>query len=451
MKLNKLISKYLDGELSKSEDSILRNGLKHDSNLKQSFDKYVDIHHEMKKEASSIKVPAHLFASTEQFTLGRQQLKQNIETSLSSNNATIKSVAKSKSYRKAFATTMLLMLISIYNISDNYKANYIDFSGLNSNLQTESFEKQLKANKARKYSQKSVLNQLENNGSNLIDEANLSELNQIPNVISFSMESNLENDKLEINSFTDLNTGNKNNNNTIVSDKVSVYNSLNKTNSIISNQANQFNNPSNLQGIQNSIDLQYIIKHQNMSLQSTFANSTSAINIGNANDVKISSFIQSINYEVNSGMNMGMEVGYSNYDFTTQLLTNVSISTGGESNSGKGGKIEVLDPTKSIVSKIKVKLNINQNYQQMFASFFLDKTIIKEDNFSANARIGLGSSMDGLLLYGRASANYQIFSNLTANVGAEIRMFNVNLPNATAGISKTVNTLMLTYGLQYSL
>lgn len=453
MKLNKLISKYLDGELSKNEDSMLRDGLKQDANLKQSFDSYVDIHHAMKKEAASIKVPEHLFASTEQFTLGRQELKQNIETKISSNNAPIKSVAKAKSYRKAFATTMLLMLISIYNISDNYKSNYLDFSGLNSSVKSNAIQKKLKSNKARKVVNKSTSLDLENNSNINLDEASLLELNQIPSVKSVMQDANIENSNSQDVLLSNINNETRNNDikNTTDGEGSNLFNSLNETNPVISNQVSQFNNPNSLASNQNNIDLQFVIKYQNMALQSTFANSTSSINLGKASDVKISSFAQSINYEVNSSLNLGMEVGYSNYDYTTQILTNLNIPTSGEANSGKNNSIQVLEPTKSIESKIKVKLNINQNYQQMFASFFLDKTLYKEDDLSANARIGVGSSMDGLLLYGRASASYQIIRNLTANVGAEFRMFNTNLPNATAGVSQSANSLMLTYGLQYSL
>lgn len=452
MKLNKLISKYLDGELSHSEDSILRDGLKQDTNLKQSFDKYVDIHHAMKKEAASISVPEHLFDTTEQFVLGRQQLKQNIETKISSNNAPIKSVAKAKSYRKAFATTMLLMLISIYNISDNYKANYLDFSGLNSSVKTNAFQKQLKSNKARKASIKNTAMDLENNSNINLDEAILLELNQIPSVNSVMLEASTENSNSQDALLSNINNETRNNDikNTVDSEGKNIFNSLNEANPVISNQVSQFNNPNSLASSQNNIDLQFVIKHQNMALQSTFANSTSNINIGGASDVKISSFTQSINYELSNSLNLGMEVGYNNYDYSTQMMTNLSLYNS-EVNSGKSGSIQVLDPTKSIESKIKVKLNVNQNYKQLFASFFLDKTLYKEDNLAANARIGIGSSMDGLLLYGRAGVSYQIISNLTANVGAEFRMFNTNLPNATAGITQSSNSLMLTYGLQYSM
>ena len=71
MKLDVLISKYLDGELSYDEDIYLRNLLKNNPDAKAEFDSAVIVNSAIREDAQSIHTPQDLLKNTEDLVLMR--------------------------------------------------------------------------------------------------------------------------------------------------------------------------------------------------------------------------------------------------------------------------------------------------------------------------------------------------------------------------------------------
>ncbi len=69
MSLNKLISKYLDSELTSKEDAALRSLLSEDEVAKDKFDAAVHLHIAFREDAKSIKAPEGLVRETEDIVL----------------------------------------------------------------------------------------------------------------------------------------------------------------------------------------------------------------------------------------------------------------------------------------------------------------------------------------------------------------------------------------------
>ena len=77
MKLDDLISKYLDGELSYDDDIKLRQMLKDNPDAKADFDAAVLINATIREDASMIKTPSDLLANTEDLVLMRILAEDN--------------------------------------------------------------------------------------------------------------------------------------------------------------------------------------------------------------------------------------------------------------------------------------------------------------------------------------------------------------------------------------
>jgi anti-sigma factor RsiW len=71
MNLEKLISKYLDGELSYQEDIELREILANDPEAKATFEEYVEMDYILKKDAQDTSLPKDLKDSVEDQVLMR--------------------------------------------------------------------------------------------------------------------------------------------------------------------------------------------------------------------------------------------------------------------------------------------------------------------------------------------------------------------------------------------
>ena len=65
MNIDSLISKYLDGELTESEDLQLRNIISSNEKARDIFNTYIDLHIAAKEDAKSITTPEDLVSSTE--------------------------------------------------------------------------------------------------------------------------------------------------------------------------------------------------------------------------------------------------------------------------------------------------------------------------------------------------------------------------------------------------
>ena len=111
MNLDKLISKYLDGELNRSEDNELRRLLSDDFVAKETFDAHVLIHAAMKEDAKTITPSAELVSNTEDLILNKFLSEQSFSMPAST--------SRMHSRTFAYASLVALLLIfSFISISD---------------------------------------------------------------------------------------------------------------------------------------------------------------------------------------------------------------------------------------------------------------------------------------------------------------------------------------------
>jgi hypothetical protein len=73
MKQHKLIFRYLDGEITREEDNLLREMINQDAELKNDFQSFVEIDYEIQKANDDIEYPENFFNSVENSIVSRMQ------------------------------------------------------------------------------------------------------------------------------------------------------------------------------------------------------------------------------------------------------------------------------------------------------------------------------------------------------------------------------------------
>jgi hypothetical protein len=121
MNTEKLISKYLDGNLTNEEDAILRFAINNDLKAKNAFEQSVHIFSIMKKDAQDIRVPKKLLSNTEDIIMMKY---------INIANQNIKSVPVKRNYKFAYnliAASVCFLFLNLFFIADlEYNPNSIN-------------------------------------------------------------------------------------------------------------------------------------------------------------------------------------------------------------------------------------------------------------------------------------------------------------------------------------
>ncbi len=121
MSLNKLISKYLDGELTSTEDDALRSLLSEKKSARDKFDAAVHLHIAFREDAESIKAPEELVRETEDIVL-MEILSQPPVT-----------MTRKRFGSRYFYSPFVLGMLVIFFMSSIFKIHDLN-SNLNNNL-----------------------------------------------------------------------------------------------------------------------------------------------------------------------------------------------------------------------------------------------------------------------------------------------------------------------------
>jgi hypothetical protein len=447
MKFEDLISKYLDSELSPSEDKELRDIIADDPLKKQEFNEYVELHYILKKDALDELLNEEDFDNIEDNLLMHILVDQN----------QTKKRTYAPNYREFLTPVMsifLVFFISIYTIFDlNFSSDY----GLNNgniripNLELSILENETVNINSENFNSISLLNN-SNLASNRSDIQNENEFNTneaLVNNIALISETTEDNNILsENNSFSTANVLNNELQNDVFNQEQNDNLDSEFENSFVPSIINtkSSNVSSQFETMENKyLKLDY--NQQELKLKDLVfeSNLFSELGRGGYSPIdgnKLNSFSQSASIKVTQNSRIGLELGMSEYTFMIQKDITIPYN---ELSKFDGD----LSSARRLPSGVLTKINTKIIYDNYFANVFIDSKLFEHKYFSLNGRTGLGISNGGILITGRLYADIPIFGALHLVSGIDGRVFqNENVFYNQNGIFNT--NLSLINGLYFS-
>ncbi|MCX8055306.1 MAG: hypothetical protein N3A67_06540 [Ignavibacteria bacterium] len=454
MKLDDLISKYLDGELSYDEDIHLRNLLKNNPDAKADFDSAVLINSAIREDAQSIQAPQDFLKNTEDLVLMRI---------LSANEPSTVQKEKRKFvlWLPGLSFMFALLLIgTLYFVTNNSDTESFSDSRVLSLNNSVSEQKQInpKTIEALPVSEKPYASKTSKNlisvpsfsksqgsqiSSMLSKEKSLTSANvadrstpsnaSISNLVEQSADySSIDN---ETDSFSER-IDNSNNQEFIASAEASPFamfkSQLNSSTLLNSNKQIKLNPI-------NNINLSFLENFTTPVILSTLYTTNSI----NKNSKTISSLSQSIAYNCTNDLALGIEFGFTEYNYDRTAMIKVPF-TGGSLDS----KVEIGNHPDQSGDFVYVPINLAQNYKQYWVSTFIDIDALDFERVSINTRIGAGLSGNGAMFYSRLLSDIELFNGVYLKFGGEVKSFEGLVLNAK---TKYITTGSLIYGIKLKL
>ncbi len=463
MNTEKLISKYLDSNLTNEEDAILRYAINNDVKAKKAFEQSVHIFSIMKKDARDIRVPKKLFSNTEDIIMMKY---------IDSANANLRAVPVKRNYKYAYnliAASVCFLFLNLFFISElkynpmmnnvdtettpAYKYNTIELSDdlLLNNEQVISNEQK----NDKIYNQKVINENILNETRKIIDLTNndkvISEINnntyegndleqeiKYPSTVLNSVELGMVNTELTDNQESNELQFLQQVEETVLADNIL----LSKENYNILNNNNIKN--TNLNNIR-----EFKLSTNAINISSFFGTDIIRSGISDDQDAFITNFSQSVTYAITNSHSVGVEFGYSNYayneNFESQGTNNNKIK------NSSGTIFEVNDLRTTPLEFDYKSLSFNTNKQIYWGAAYYELLMLDNSIFSLQSRIGAGLTEEGPLSYGRIFSCYRLFKGFNITIGTEGRVFYSRFPEISQTSKELKATFSIIYGFQINL
>ncbi|MDX9791018.1 MAG: hypothetical protein RBT61_09340 [Candidatus Kapabacteria bacterium] len=437
MSLELLISKYIDGELSQSEDNALRNLLKENPYAREKFDNSVELHIDLLQDSTSINVPANLLKRTEEAVMMK----------IFAAPAFVQMPAKKYNYFKYTAAAVFIIMLSVLSILKIDESDYprtIDIYSDNSN---NSFKERIiiDNSKALVTNSRSVDLQSEISNSDISDvnieidlpESYISDELQLNSDISRDLITNQQDLDISLNN-TFANVMPTSNNGTVM---MMRQNDSKLANNDVFNEMSRFNMPMTNYGISNEL--------ATISLNTYMSRDFARVGLATHSNTSITSMSQSIGYALKNKSMFGIEFGVTelSYDYSKMMPINSGTYQGASSG------FEINEPTESNggngSNMFYVPVRLEMQESLLWGMAFYDAEIFNYNHITLNGRIGVGGTSDGPLGLGRFVLKYDVLTNLTLTAGAEGKIFTLNTP-LLVDRKTTITSFGLVYGLEFN-
>ncbi len=431
MNLEKLISKYIDGELSESEDQNLRQMIANEPNAKEIFDRAVNINWLLKEDSMAIETPQEL----------RDETLVLINSMLHQENHKMNDFKSRRVRNYLKAVPVFLLLLLIYTI--NEEKQFYDYANnetiintitdvQNSNVLNDNNNDNLSTNRDEKTGLTKIYPTTEKSSETLQEAKSVldkSVANDEPLIIAENNEEIAQS-------------------HTIQKEEIILTEHIEEqSNNTNENQTNYLNTPLIVIGktdnhsTSNNSEIDFKFEtSQNYDVSLNSFISTELFTSEKYNDAKVlASISQSIAYSINKKERMGIELGYREFNYQEKFFVNVPISSLPENT-----QVEILNPATELY--FTYVSSMEHTKKLIWGAAFYESTLLSSRNFSLDARVGIGSSNDGALIYSRLFSKYEILSGLSLTFGCSGMLYQSALDNFQNEIH---SSLSLTYGLQF--
>ncbi len=447
MNLNDLIQKYLDGDLSETEDLTLRSMLQKDEEAREIFNSSVSLHLAMKEDAEDINPPDELIDKTEDMILMKilSDAPEPRKRTFVYPRATV--------FAAAVALFLALFVFEISDISNVRKVNSTldqkekatedvkktSGSDGESKIDGGNVEKQASGGSAKISSGIGSATSDRAGGGKKIDKKVESSFG-LALAIAPTMEKPKFQDELRYNRAKPIETFAVN-----TEEKRISQNDL----KIKSRKSAKFRLLSDFASLNESSHSDETVELEVGDFYSygdnvRVASFVGSDLIGGSKGELISNISESVSYAVADEHRIGMEIGYSRLIYNKKTQINVVHSFGGTSG------VEALEDEGGFTIGYKAFVQVNEKKDMLWASAFYENSFLKYSNLEFVGRVGLGGSAAGPLGYGRLFARYELLPMLHLTIGAGGRVFAAELPNYLSEDMQFRGAASLIYGIQFN-
>ena len=467
MRIEDLISKYLDSDLMPDEDIVLREMLANDPSAKSAFNAAVDVDHLIREDACKIEVPEDLSSDVE------DQVMMMI-LSDSADVPSKKEVPSPKSRRKVLNIRPILALFIALALSLNFVgldelgignddlSNALEFYDENFNATGDIQSASDKININKKInkkinknintnisSEKSLKNNFDNKFVNKITEIAFSQAHK--QTVKIEKKSNLTFEDIKAVSSVlgelnvrEENSDNSNNSNNnydsydgyLANENLNITKTSPAVEPFISNPLggmglNSFANNGFANNLETNPAFAMPILRANFTQNEFDFNNLRFIGLAQTDFATkgisptenrlISSVSQKILYKTSEKSFFGVEFGYSEYSVTGEkdiVIPYYEIESGNYQGNIQGEKTNF---------GIKSNMEMQEVYSAFFAAVIYQRNLVKKSVFELNAGAGLGASADGLLGKVMLIGSVELFSGIRFTAGIETKMMSINL------------------------
>jgi hypothetical protein len=444
MNLDDLISKYLDGELLEHEDRELRSELSDNPAAKEDFDEAVIINSALREDARSIEPPNEFLLETEERIL----MKILSTYPVAKDTVYKKPVSRIKYFSAAIVAVILLGFIRLgdnfsttgYNPGFGIALNSYK-SDLDDEMLTHTYIITNQDNNA-----KSNINRRISNGIMKAEKRNPSSDKLTENRNDDAVEISLNNESNDINRTNNRNSQGNNDNDNIGTDVMNeeiafeLPDRIDFTSPVTELSTLQLQINSDINSISTDIKLPPVQQKSinNMILSgnsfyksdisvSSFLGTDLLKDIDNKNNKAFNHISQSLAYSFSTDDRMGVEFGYTEYSVIdiigSDLIAFNQVPPIIKSGTSKVQTAEGFNSSQGNNVNISKPYIYNHTKQLYWGAAFYERTLVNTSDLALNFRLGVGSSSDGALGFGKIYAKYNIFSGFNLTVGTEGRLF----------------------------
>lgn len=437
MNIDKLISKYLDGELTEHDDNELRNLISTDEEARDIFNSYIDIHLAAKEDAKSIVTPEDIKQETEDKVM-MAILKGNPIVTPNKSVLNILNIFP----KQLVSMVAVLLVISFVNISDLDKVidGLPSFSKSDMVMSIPVVESYDIANDVN-YNSNSTLAAATNNNENL-DISNLDNENQNNATnsqdIDIISEGNTKSEEISTieqfdrSLFTDTDEEENNQSYEVFEEQI------NGVISPVISSSVQGSNASNIEfgEINNRIRFdQNNLAVNNIQLTTFTAQPFQLYGFDDNANASMSSYSQAISITMNEKTKVGLEIGYSDISYLGEMYTTTKVLDKYGRETGQF---------------FRVRTESERDYALYWGQVFLQTELLEVDNFDMGVRLGFGMSEEGFNTNSKVIAGYEIIDGIKLTAGTEFSYFTVSLPQLVNSYTDNFYSFSMVYGLQFS-
>ncbi len=457
MKRHDLLFRYLDGEITRDEDKILRELIKEDPELGEDFESFLEIDYHINKSNAEFNYPQDFINQvgnqiSNQIAVDNQvrQLRNELRRKYATRFVLVPAI---------FATLFFAFLISIQNPEIDFLAissNNSDYSKIaKNNLNIEKEKISLKKPRKGVFQNKNNLTppslpslskslEIINNSESDNSEIYSDNLNSSDVTIEYDAEQDYHSSvdvyqKVDKPQFTQL------------EDAINPTNfKLNKSqlnNTSINNLLNeQFTVNPKLQNINLNPFQSSFISQSNIQINSLVGTDIYQVGVSSTNQI-INSFTQSFAAEITSGSSLGLEAGYIQFKSNAKKITEISSKP--VKNGLNGLTILELD-NNSDNNPVLIRVEGIQsiNHKMFWVGVFYERNFLELNDFNVSTRVSFGISDNGVISSLKLIGKYNLTKGIILTFGSDAKIFEGSFNENQ--INRINSTFSLIYGIKFA-
>lgn len=456
MKRHDLLFRYLDGEITRDEDKILREIIKEDPELGKDFESFLEIDYYINKSNEEFDYPEEFINQignqiSNQIVVDNQvrQMRRELRRYYATRFVLIPAM---------IATFFLSFLISVQNPEiDLFSISSNNSNTGNVNIENKGIDKIISSiNQFPK--DKSPIN----NNSNKLALSKLSKNYEILNnsqfdnaettnniePIEFSLELNMQEGSY---STTDNSKNIETHQQSQLKDAINNVNfnliQLQYTNLLSNNSLNeQFKINPKTQPINFNIFQSPFVGQSNIQINSLVGTDIFNVGVNSTNQI-INSFTQSFAVEIANGSSFGLESGYMEFKSNTKKITEISSKL---TKNGLNGLTIVELENNSSENPVLIRIEGVQsiNYRMFWVGVFYERNFLDFNDFDVSSRISFGLSDNGIISSLKLIGKYNLTKNITLTFGSDAKIFEGSFNENQ--INRINSTFSLIYGVKFA-